>query len=106
MATICAPTVRPCRFRIDRPRAAGRGIERQLDFDARRVLDHVSVGHDVAVGIDDDAGAAAAFELRFYRGALIVFVGRRISGHEDLHDARADLRGEFLQRSRQLREWR
>ena len=46
--------------------AAGRR-KRQLDLDARRVLDHVRVGHDVAVGIDDDAGPAAALEDRLRR---------------------------------------
>ena len=56
-------------------RAAGRR-ERQLDFDPRRVLDHVGVGDDVAVRVHDHAGAAAAFELRFAGGRAILLVGR------------------------------
>ena len=46
------------------PGVAARRRKRQLDLDPGRVLDHVRVGDDVAVGIDDDAGAAAAFERR------------------------------------------
>ena len=81
---------------------AARRRKRQLDLDARRVLDHVRVGHDVAVGIDDDAGAAAPLEHRLRARVGIVLVWRREAGDEDLHDAGADFLGEILERPGQV----
>ena len=84
-------------------RAAGRG-KRQLHFQAGRVLDDVGVGDDVAVGVEDHAGAAAALERRLARRRLILLVGRHVPGHEDLHDARADPLDQLLERARELAE--
>src|SRR4029078_12562452 len=71
--------------------------ERQLDLDPRRILDHVRVGDDVAVRIDDHPGAAAAFELRFTGGRAILLVGAAVAGDEYLHDPRTHAGGEGLQ---------
>ena len=101
-ATICAPTTRPRRRRIVPARRRSRRAESSTSIRVAR-LDDVRVGHDIAVGVDDDARAAAALEHGLAR-RLIVFVGLRVSGDEDLHDARAHALGEILERLRQLRQ--
>ena len=45
------------------------------DLDALRVLDHVAVGEDVAVGADDDAGAFAAHPF----GKLLLELSVKVS---------------------------
>ena len=88
------------------PACAAGGLERQLDFDPGGVLHDVRVGDDVAVGVDDHAGAGGPFQVRLAGRSLVFLVGRRIPRDEDLHDARADLGGEILKRSRQLGQGR
>ena len=97
-ATICAPTVLPRRFSDRAARIAAGRRKRQLHLEARRVLDDVRVGHDVAVGVDDDPGGARPLHRRLCRRRFL-FVRSRVAGHEDLDDARADDRGKILKRS-------
>jgi hypothetical protein len=83
----------------DRPSlGATRRRQRQFHLEARRVLHHVRVGDDVAVGIYDHAGARAPLEHRLPGGGAILFVSRRIARDEDLHHARAHLFRKVLQR--------
>ena len=83
------------------PRRGGR----ELDLEPRRVLDDVRVGDDVAVGIDDARRirCCARSPARRCPPSLLLF-RRGVAGHEDLHDARADARGELFERLRQLAE--
>ena len=54
---------RDVRFRVDADDAGQmQRTVRQRDRELRRVLDNVIIGHDVAVAVDDDAGAEALHE--------------------------------------------
>ena len=81
-------------------------VERELHLDARRVLDDVGVGDDVAVGIHDDPRPAAPLEHWLPGRRAVLLVGWRVAGHEDLHDRRADLRRKVLERPREVRQAR
>jgi hypothetical protein len=51
------------RFRVDADDAGQmQRTVRQRDCELRRVFDNVIIGHDVAVAVDDDAGAEALHE--------------------------------------------
>ena len=69
------------------------GVDRrQHDLDALCAADHVRVGHDVALGIDDEARAHRS--LARHEGvalAAAVVLTRAVAGHHDLHDARPHL---------------
>ena len=53
---------------------------RHLDGDCGRAVDHVSIGQNVAVGTDDEAGAFAARRLRSCRAASVRRSGGRTRG--------------------------
>src|SRR4029453_16987589 len=83
-------------------RGAAAGGKRQLHLEPRRILDDGGVGDDVAVGIENDAGSAAALERRLPGGCRIFVVWRSVARDENLNDGRADFLRELLERSRKI----
>ena len=71
---------------------------------ALRAFHHVRVGDDVAVGIDDDAGAETALTPNHAGLVADSFVGRAIAGDLDLNNRGGDAGGQFLKGIVELRE--
>jgi hypothetical protein len=74
-------------------------IGRHRDLDALRAGDHVRVGHDVALGIDDEARAHRSLAAENNAGdAAARFFANAVAGDENLHDARPDFPGQRVDR--------
>ncbi len=85
-------------------RVVGAWRRRNLHLDPSRALDHVRVGDDVAVGVDDDAGTAATGRRDQHAALVVGQVGVGVTERDDLDDRRADARGEVLQQAAGLPE--
>jgi hypothetical protein len=88
----------------DRWQAVGRvnGGQGEGYVDDLRSLDHVSVGHNVSVGIDDYSGADRV--LASYKGGLtaIIFLQRAIAGDQNLNHGGGNSGSELLDRGVEL----
>ncbi len=71
-----------------RNRTAGITGQRQGYTDALRAFDHVRIGHDVAIGIDDHAGADGVLAHDESGLGAIFLVQRAVAGHENLNHRR------------------
>ena len=77
--------------------AAVVGGQGQSYADALRAFDDVGVGHDVAVGIDDDSGADGVLAHDESGLRAVLFVQRAIAGDENLNHRGGYFGGETFQ---------
>ena len=71
--------------------------QRQRDANALRAFDHVGVGHDVAGGIDDDAGADRLLADDESGLSAALFAQGAVSGDENLHHGGRNFGGEAFE---------
>ena len=84
--------------------AAGIAGQGQGDANALRAFDDVGVGHDVAGGIDDHAGADGMLAHDESGLSAVLFVHRAVAGDQDLNYGGRHFCGETLQSIVELHE--
>src|SRR5262249_3208122 len=72
------------------------------DAHAIRAFHDVIVGNDVAVRLDDDARAEAAFAPHRTRAAVVLVRGGSVAAHQDLNDGGRDALDERFERGAHL----
>ena len=68
----------------------------QRHVNVLRALDHVSIGHNVTVGIDDDSGADDIFAGDERGLAAVACFLSAEAGHENLNDCGGNASGQLL----------